>query len=423
VIRSEASKVPRRPSETADAVVAAGYPSPVTDAMPIPAGDGSGAAPGPSELSGPPVQAVPSGPAGTFGLPRGLVVVLSGAGIVVSVAGIRELAWMIGPVVLALMLVVAVSPVQTWMLRHHLPRWLATVAVLLILYAVLLTLVAILGVSVAQLAGLLPGYSDRAGKLLAAVQQQLAHWHVGSDQINSFVGQIDLGRVTVVVTTILSSLTSTATTMFFLLATLLFMGLDAVGFPARLERIAADRPAVVEALSAFARGTRRYLVVSSLFGAVCSLLDILALTWFGVPLPVLWGVLAFITNYIPNIGFFVGLVPPALLALLDGGWSETGLVVAAYMVINVLIQTVIQPKFVGDVVGLSVTVTFLATAFWAWALGPLGALLAIPLTLLTKALLIDVDPGSRWLDVLIGSDQLRKAPAQDPGTASVVPDP
>jgi predicted PurR-regulated permease PerM len=144
-------------------------------------------------------------------------------------------------------------------------------------------------------------------------------------------------------------------------------------------------------------------VVSSVFGVICSVLDIAALQWLTVPLPVLWGVLAFITNYIPNIGFFVGLVPPAMLALLDGGVREMVFVIIAYLAINVVIQTVIQPKFVGDVVGLSVTVTFLATAFWAWALGALGALLAIPLTLLVKAVLIDVDPGSRWLDALIGS--------------------
>jgi len=343
-------------------------------------------------------------------LPRGLVVLLGGAGLVISVAGIRELGWMIGPVMLALMLVVAVSPVQTWLLRHGTPRWAATVAVLLILYAVLLGLITVLGVSVAQLAGLLPGYSNRASELLTALQDQLARWGVGADQINNFVRQIDLGRVTDVVTTVLSSLTSTASTLFFLLATMLFMGMDAAGFPDRLDRIAAERPAVVTALSTFARGTRRYLVVSSLFGAICSMLDAVALTWLSVPLPVLWALLAFITNYIPNIGFFVGLVPPALLGLLDGGWHEMVAVIVAYMLINVVIQTVIQPKFVGDVVGLSVTVTFLATAFWAWALGALGALLAIPLTLLVKALLIDVDPGSHWLHTLIGSGEVRSVP-------------
>jgi predicted PurR-regulated permease PerM len=181
------------------------------------------------------------------------------------------------------------------------------------------------------------------------------------------------------------------------------MGLDAADFPQRLAHVAGERPAVVEALRRFARGTRRYLVVSSIFGVVCSFLDMVALARLGVPLPILWGVLAFITNYIPNIGFFVGLVPPVLLALLASGVRTALFVVLAYMLINVLIQTVIQPRFVGNVVGLSTTVTFLALAFWAWALGPLGALLAIPLTLLAKAVLVDVDPANRWLDTLLGS--------------------
>jgi AI-2 transport protein TqsA len=263
--------------------------------------------------------------------------------------------------------------------------------------------VSVLAVSVAPLAGLLHSYADRAGQLLASMQRQLAHRGVGPSQIDAVVNQIDLGRVTTVLTTVLSSVTSIASMLFFLLATLFFMGLDAAGYPDRLRRIAADRPAVVVALTAFARGTRRYLVVSSIFGLICSVLDVTALTWLTVPLPMLWGVLAFITNYIPNIGFFVGLVPPVLLALLNGGVREMIFVIIAYLAINVVIQTVIQPKFVGDVVGLSVTVTFLATAFWAWVLGPLGALLAIPLTLLAKALLIDVDPHTRWLDTLIGS--------------------
>jgi predicted PurR-regulated permease PerM len=378
-----------------------------------------------------PERRVPSG-----ALPRGLTVLLGGAATVIVVAGLRSVDWMIGPTFLALMLVVAVSPVQSWMLRHRMPRWLATITILLILYTVLLALVAVLGLSVAQLANLLPSYGDRASTLVEALQQQLVHWGVGPSQINDLVNQIDLGRVTSVVTTVLSSLTSTASVLFFLLATLLFLGLDAARFPDRLQAVAGQRPMVVAALSAFARGTRRYLVVSSVFGVVCSVLDIVALSWLTVPLPILWGVLAFITNYIPNIGFFVGLVPPALLGLLDGGWREMLLVIAAYMAINVVIQTVIQPKFVGDVVGLSVTVTFLATAFWAWALGPLGALLAIPLTLLTKAVLIDVDPGTRWLDTLIGSGDPPSItpaptgpgrsgpdPAAEPGQEAVEPGP
>jgi AI-2 transport protein TqsA len=111
--------------------------------------------------------------------------------------------------------------------------------------------------------------------------------------------------------------------------------------------------------------------------------------------------LAFITNDIPNIGFVLGLIPPALLALLQGGVRQAVLVIVAYSVINVMIQSLLQPKFVGDAVGLSVTLTFLSLDFWIFVIGPLGALLAVPLSLFVKALLVDADPDSRWLDPLI----------------------
>jgi predicted PurR-regulated permease PerM len=141
--------------------------------------------------------------------------------------------------------------------------------------------------------------------------------------------------------------------------------------------------------------------VSTVFGGLVAVGDGIGLALLGVPAAVLWGVLSFITNYVPNIGFVLGLVPPALLGLLAGGWGKLIAVVVLYAVLNFVIQTLIQPHFVGDSVGLSTTVTFVALLFWGWVMGALGALLAIPLTLLVKALLVDVDPRGHWLDVLL----------------------
>jgi AI-2 transport protein TqsA len=94
-------------------------------------------------------------------------------------------------------------------------------------------------------------------------------------------------------------------------------------------------------------------------------------------------------------------VPPALLGLLTGGPQLMLIVILVYCGINFVVQSIIQPRFIGDAVGLSVTVTFLVLVFWAWLLGPLGAILAIPLTLLAKALLVDVDPRAKWADALL----------------------
>jgi predicted PurR-regulated permease PerM len=201
----------------------------------------------------------------------------------------------------------------------------------------------------------------------------------------------------------LTGLLGVFSNVFLILAVLLFMGLDGVSTPARLKTAGAIRPDIVSALSSFSRGTRRYLIVSTVFGLIVAVFDGIALWWLGIPLPVLWALLSFITNYIPNVGFVIGLIPPALLGLLEGGWQLALSVVVAYSVINFVIQSIIQPKFVGDSVGLSTTLTFVSLLFWAWVIGALGALLAIPLTLLTKALLVDIDPSARWVTILLGS--------------------
>jgi len=192
-----------------------------------------------------------------------------------------------------------------------------------------------------------------------------------------------------------------ASNIVLILGLLLFMGLDAGGYTGVLRRMPADRRPLAEALGKFAVGTRRYLVVSTVFGAIVALLDVGVLYLLHVPAPWLWGLLAFITNYIPNIGFVIGLIPPAVLALLAGGWKSMLLVIVLYIVINSVIQSGIQPKIVGGSVGLSGTLSFLSLIFWAFVLGAWGALLAIPLTLFARALLVDVDAHSRWVVPLL----------------------
>ena len=142
--------------------------------------------------------------------------------------------------------------------------------------------------------------------------------------------------------------------LVFLLCLLLFLSVDAGGMDQRLAAVAADRPSLERALRTFAHGTRTYLVVSTVFGLIVGVLDAAALAIIGIPLPVLWGVLSFITNYIPNVGFIIGLVPPALLGLLTGGVPDMLLVIAVYCVLNFVIQSIIQPYFVGDSVGLGI---------------------------------------------------------------------
>ena len=351
-------------------------------------------------------------------IPRGLIVVLSLAGVVVAVGGMRSISGILGPAFLALMIVVGVDPLMGWLVRRRVPRILAGILSMFAAFLIILVLAGALALSVARLASLLPDYTDQFNDLVDDAEQFLVNRGVEQEQIQEALSGFDWTQLVDVVQTLLTSLLNVFSNIVFILALMFFMFIDAMSFDRRLEVAERSRPDIVAALRGFASGTRTYLVVSTVFGFIVAVIDTIALSIMGIPLPIIWGFLAFITNYIPNIGFVVGVIPPALLGLLEGGWGLMLAVIIVYSVINFVIQSLIQPKFVGDAVGLTVTMTFLSLVFWGWVFGALGALLAIPLTLLTKALLIDIDPNTRWVNALIMSGRPGQHESEPPSAGT-----
>jgi predicted PurR-regulated permease PerM len=338
-------------------------------------------------------------------VPRAVIVLLGIAGAVIALFGMREVASILGPVFLALVLVIAVAPVRGRLERAGAPVWIQVAVPFTIVVLVLLGMVAVLTFSATQLAALLPAYTTQFQQLLTDAQNFVTARGVSNEQIDRAIQAVDVGRVVGIAQTLVSSLVGVLSSLFLIVVLLLAMCLDAP-VTARILATAEDRRVqLVTALTTFAHKTRRYLIVSTVFGLICAALDVAALSVLDVPLPLLWGVLALITNYIPNIGFVLGLLPPALLALLDGGVKQMLLVIGAYVVINVVVQSFILPKFLGDAVGLSTTMTFLSLLVWTFVLGPLGAILAIPLSLFARAVLVDSDPTATWASALLSGAQ------------------
>lgn len=339
----------------------------------------------------PPVTQQPS-------LPAPVVTLVGLAAAVIVLAGMRSAAGIIGPIVLAFVVAVAVYPLQA-RLSRLLPRWLAMLLTLLLTYAAISAFVYALVVSVLQFANQVPRYRDELNTLAADAQSRLEDLGVGAGQIEDVVSRFDINSALTVAVDLAQSVVGVFSDLVFILALLLFLLLDGNSVKEKLAAVSEVRPGVAAGLTGFAGGVRRYLVVTTIFGAIVAVFDVGLLVLIGVPLPLLWGLLAFLTGYIPTIGLVVGIVPPAIIALLDGGITDAVYVVAGYLVINNLIQTVIQPKFVGDAVGLSVTMSFLSLIVWGFVLGPLGALLAIPMSLLARSLL-DGDPRHSWVGIL-----------------------
>ena len=325
---------------------------------------------------------------------------ISAACVVIVIAGLRSASAIVGPVVLALALTFVFHPLRA-RLQRHMPEWAASVVVLVAAYVLILALTLALVVSVGQLAALIPTYAADLDEMAANLADGLAALGMADPQADAVAGSLDVDKVLDAATTFLAGMASILSDLLFLVTLLLFLAFDSAHASRLVDGAREHRAQFVDAMVGFAKGTRGYLWVSAVFGLIVAVVDTTLLWALGIPGAFVWGVLAFVTNFIPNIGFVIGVIPPAVIGLLEGGPRLMVVVIVLYSVVNVIIQSIIQPRFVGNAVGLSTTLTFLSLVFWTWVLGPLGALLAVPMSLLARAVLVDADPEGQWRRPLI----------------------
>jgi len=174
--------------------------------------------------------------------------------------------------------------------------------------------------------------------------------------------------------------------------------------PTSLRGLAAaafgERHPLVLGMARFGTDLRRYLVVRAKLGLFAAVLSFGLLLVLGVPFAVPWAILVFAASFVPNIGSIIAVIPPTVLAYLDGGPGTAALVVIGYALINVAQDQLLQPVVMGSELNLSPLVVFIAVVVWAWILGPAGALLAVPLTV-GLLMLLEAFPSSRGLASLL----------------------
>lgn len=354
-------------------------------------------------------------------LPRVVLILLGLAAATITAGGMRAISDFLAPTILALVLMITVYPIRTWLERKGVPAWLSALATILTVYLIVIVMIVCLVVSVAKLAQLVTEYTPQLNDITSDFGGWLKSLGIDQQQIDSVTGSMSFGRLFDVATSVLSGTLRVLSDVIFLGVLTIFIAFDAGRFPAILASTGREHSRVVDSLTTFSRGTRTYFAVSAVFGLIVAVIDTIALQLMGVPGAFVWGVLAFITNFIPNIGFIIGLVPPALLALLEGGVWKMIAVIVVYCGINFVIQSVIQPKFQADALNLGVSLTFLSLVFWTFVLGPLGALLALPMTMFVRAVLVDADPTLRWVAPIISGVLPSDEPPADTYPAAASP--
>jgi len=331
----------------------------------------------------------------------GIRILIALAAFVVVVAGMRAAEPLLTPFLLSALIAMICSPALFWLQSRKVPTGLAVLLVVLGVMIAGLLLGTFLGSSLNDFVRAAPGYQARlqeATRALFAWLQGLG-LHVSRGVLPEY---FDPAKAMQMIAASLKQLGGVLTNTFLILLTVIFILLEASGFPAKL-RSALDRPeASLENFRLIADNIRRYISIKTVFSLLTGLLVTLLLLACRVDFPVLWGVLAFLLNYVPNIGSIIAAVPAVLLAFVQYGPTRALIVVAGYLVINTVLGSIFEPRYMGRGLGLSALVVFLSLVFWGWVLGPIGMLLSVLLTMVVKIALESYDD-TRWLGVLLGS--------------------
>ncbi|WP_255305175.1 AI-2E family transporter [Microbacterium sp. 3J1] len=346
----------------------------------------------------------------------------SGSGALVSLGcavlvllGVHLARSVVAPLALAIVVVIICLPIGEAVARRAGHRWVGTTAIIVLAYGVVLAAGALIWLAAGQFAGLIADLGP--GGALDHVRDSLRSW--GAAVFHGDVGgaQPDLSVLLDILETATSALVSAVVALFFVCAYVVVMAVDAGRYAGAADLYGSSRAGTIARARRLNQSIRRYYLVNGAFGAIVATIDGLALWMLGVPAPVVWAILAFVTNFVPSIGFVIGVIPPAVLALAIGGWPLFLGVIAVYSTVNVVLQVFLQPKFVSDAVGLSLTVSFFAVVFWTFVIGPVGAILAVPLTLLARTLLFEGRADMTWWRWLSGDDQ---ASSEDPSQVTAI---
>ena len=337
-----------------------------------------------------------------WAVPRATIILLELAGFTVLAFGMAAIGGILAPVILALILTICVNPVRSWLIKKGVPRGVATGSVILVVFALLAGFIGLFIVAVANFATLLPQFAPDLNDFAANVTDFLTSLGFGPDQIQAIASGINAGNLASFAGSLLGGVTGTITFLVIVLTCLILMGVDGGYVPNVLRQVEPRRPHLVRALTGFAHGVRRYMVVTTILGLAQGIFNWLALLALGVPGALLWGMLSFLCSFIPNVGYFIAIIPPLVFGAFVGGWPTVIAIILIYGVINAIVQSVVQPRVVGNAVQLSQTLTFVSVLFWAVILGAIGAILAVPLTLLVRTILIDSDPTVRMWRPMTG---------------------
>lgn len=323
------------------------------------------------------------------------------AALVIVLAAARYAQEIVLPFLLAVFIsIIAAAPVS-WLRNKGMPAGFAVTFVVVFMIGLLFGASLILTSSIESFSQRLPTYLER----MTQSTEQLVQWfsNVGIRLPEAgIVSVIDPGAAMRLANSLLGSLTQLMSNTFLIGMTVIFMLLEASVFSAKIERIRNNAGKSLVNITGFLDDTKRYMAIKTVTSLITGILISIGMALLGVDYPILWGFLAFLLNFIPTIGSIIAAVPAVLLTVLQLGFGSALAVAAYFIVVNMVIGNIVEPRVMGRGVGLSTLVVFLSLVFWGWLFGPIGMLLSIPLTMLVK-FASEAGDDTRWVAILLSS--------------------
>jgi predicted PurR-regulated permease PerM len=324
------------------------------------------------------------------------------ASFVIIVAGMKAAESIVVPFLLSLFISIIALPPFIWLQQKKIPKAFALSIIILSFLLFIFLIGLLIGTSINDFSVKLPFYEQK----LQTQTQDLIAWLKDKRFIESdfqITTQFNPSAILQIAGDVFNQLSNLFANGFLILLTIIFILLEEASIPLKLKSMVANPDDSIERIKSVTKNINKYITLKTIMNLCNALLVAIFLLSMGVDYYLLWALLAFLLNYIPTIGSFFALLPPALLALVQFGFIEAIVVVVGFVIINTLIGNIIEPRFMGRGLGLSTLVVFLSLIFWGWVLGPIGMLLSVPLTITIK-IALDSSDETRWLAILLGPE-------------------
>jgi len=327
---------------------------------------------------------------------------LISAAFVIVIAGVKTASAVIIPFLLSGFIAVITAPAFFWLKTKKIPTILSLIIVISSVVFIGLMLASLIGSSVNDFSKSLPQYQTRIDTVFQGAFVGLSQ--LGIDVSGAAISEYFNPAVAMkYVAKILSEFGNVLTNGFLILLTVIFILLESSSFNSKIQTAFGATTNAQLHVAKFLESLKKYMAIKAVISLVTGIIIALYLWLLGVKYPLLWGLLAFLLNFIPNLGSILAAVPAVLMALIQLGSSTALAVAIGYVVVNIVIGNVVEPKFMGRGVGLSTLVVFLSLVFWGWVLGPVGMLLSVPLTMTLK-IALEGNEKSQWIAILLGPE-------------------